>query len=558
MGEVKAQAPRVLIVLHSINIILRKAPIEEDIISHIWTRMWPWILFQNRFMLVLALDDAVDVDLPVELCSLHLSLLRRLALTDDSQIRIVVGDQAHDVRMLVLRLWQRFVHDKRLRDAVTGDDLGALLLGLLPISKSMDLTEIIDGVGGHLLDLGSLVIKHLSLITSTTHGPFPLPTIFVLLKIIDNDDFSVVETFLDQGLVKQLVALLVTIQRVPSINEAFPFHDVTCSTLLRCLRSHSGRLATISAVKSGLLLALIGCALRGHEEDPVMDIITSLLSILTEHLCYHSFLKCVERELPRLERLRLPLDTARSPFWHELSQFRQVARQRVRLKAEFADTPSMIKFCDNIECKIWVYRRDSLRCTGCQSRYHCSVGCQKEDWEHGLSHKFFCPHLEPKGGSGLPTRDKSFLRHLLHSDYLWNKLRILTLQTEHRLAGVSTDYFTEFDYRYTPVRISIHKMDALINVLPHPRKMLAVELLERMRWSHGRFHIHRAVVPDGAEAAYWSFGLRTTSTKLYDGLQELVLSRGEGRMGGDAYISILRDLISADETDEDLVELHSY
>ncbi|KAJ7098204.1 hypothetical protein C8R43DRAFT_1244377 [Mycena crocata] len=555
----KSQITGAIKTLYCLEIPIRHSLIANDIRAELWARMWPWIVFQNRFLHVLRVGDP---NLEVQGCCTHLSLLRHLAFDKRFEALDTMVHQTHDVRMLITRIWHRFVHDAALRqNQVAAGNLGDLLLAFMGISNTSDLKELIQGAGGTLFDLGSLVIKHLAVITSTAYTTLPMSTISALLRIICNDDHTVAETLVAQGLVKRLVPLLLAMQRAPRKTGDFisAVHELSYCTVSMCIRLPPGRSNAIAAVRSGLLGWIIGCASREHGNVKLMGQVVDVLPVLTGHLCYYSFVDAVRHQLEKLSEMELSSHLINSPFWHAWKQFADLARERLQVATEFDNTPSVIRFCDNLVCNVWADKQDTKRCAGCESRYYCSIPCQKADWKHGTSHKRFCKHLKPKGAPGLPTRDKSFLRHLVHANYMHNKLLILRMQMKHMLAmGSTSGYFTDFDYRHTPVRVSVHDTEELIDASRRECKTSATEMVERMRCSGGRFHIHRVTVPDGGEDRYWTFGLRTTSTEMYEGLQELVEMCGEGGMGEDIYVPMLEVLISADKADGKLVELHSY
>ncbi|KAJ7648749.1 hypothetical protein DFH06DRAFT_1209503, partial [Mycena polygramma] len=75
------------------------------------------------------------------------------------------------------------------------------------------------------------------------------------------------------------------------------------------------------------------------------------------------------------------------------------------------------RMCDSIKCNQIKEKTSLRRCARCINMYYCSPECQRQDWVSG-QHGRVCRTLANKDGADISTREKSFLRFLLHTDYI--------------------------------------------------------------------------------------------------------------------------------------------
>ncbi|KAJ6548829.1 hypothetical protein B0H19DRAFT_1265625 [Mycena capillaripes] len=157
-----------------------------------------------------------------------------------------------------------------------------------------------------------------------------------------------------------------------------------------------------------------------------------------------------------------------------------------------------------------------------------------------------------QGGTDTSTRDKAFLRFLLHADYISQKRTVLSLRGEYMASPNAREpFYTEFDYVAGVVRISVLPAKSLIEQVPAAADMVDYQL-RRLASDPSKMSLDVAVVRQGRDIRYWIFPMRSTSSELYDGLVQLVHEKGVGNITAAEYEESLELL----GQNADLIEMH--
>ncbi|KAJ7684196.1 hypothetical protein DFH06DRAFT_1476 [Mycena polygramma] len=298
-----------------------------------------------------------------------------------------------------------------------------------------------------------------------------------------------------------------------------------------------GHMHLSEALECGLLAAVVSAA-----KSPFADAVHSqssslILHVLQPFTVYHSVLsKMTGALLDAAADERAPVFKSSQlfPLW---SVLRQLAKERLDVLKYFRTRESEYKACDNDECGQMSHKRDFKRCGGCQSLYYCSAACQAHDWHHG-GHAEHCTAYRASCFSAsfftvtgsrqlrrfvdehteFGTRDRSFLRALLHYEYCFHKVHQIHLEEiKFMHSRPDTPYFILFDYRLAFAQISVKAIAEADEIELGPNGHHNVARAER---SGGRIQLHVMRLHD-VPPAYFLIPLRTNTSWVHDGLRRI-------------------------------------
>ncbi|KAJ7607273.1 hypothetical protein DFH06DRAFT_1250074 [Mycena polygramma] len=478
--------PRAIWALKSLNVLIRRGCIPPDTLLDLWPTVFDHMVLQHR---LLDAPGASHVGLEIGTFAIHLSLIRNLACTDDSAKVSAIIDGTSGIRVLLSRIWKYFVYHEefRLLQGVVVD-MDLILYGVLG-PKAKDIAGLLDGVGGSLSDLTTLIFDHLDLLISGLRlgrNDFPLRAICFLMRLVSIADDIEREAIVSRGIVPKIVVLAIALQRKGPASDAID--QLMSRAISLChlgikasLIVPSVRLSVIQALKSGLLWSLAHTMITNARTDDDNRTVKDLLRSLSANLMYYSVIRSLAKPLARLELAGWVPQLQMHECW---ATWFEVAQDALARKADFDSAPAPLRFCDNVSCDVATARNALRRCSGCESRYYCSVGCQKKDWAPDMNHKAFCPHLQPQGGPALPKKDRAFLLHTIHTGYLRRKSDILHRRAVFMTENHGTGFYTQWNFTKDwnspghPVPITIHSLEALQAVYkPATQEMQCAELM---------------------------------------------------------------------------------
>ncbi|KAJ7925605.1 hypothetical protein B0H13DRAFT_2314400 [Mycena leptocephala] len=291
--------------------------------------------------------------------------------------------------------------------------------------------EFVEGAGGSISDLGSLIM---------THFNFLVPTPRTVLSNWHADLLRASFTFVQKmynisrranigatalcaamqplGLMRTITTILCTPGDSPASDIDTVLHNYV---KFLGIIIHMPRMAVWIAegLKHGLLRAILVCADRnsgGASHTLLRDLLNETLN---PSLIYHTVVARMESVLLGVNDLARTSRFAKLPEWHN---FVLVAEELISILKGLNATKwaSFKKACDNIRCGKIRDRRRCSRCSGCKSAYYCSSDCQFVDWQDG-GHCDLCtpdPRLSLKEFHDLTWHDHAFMRTFLHRDYL--------------------------------------------------------------------------------------------------------------------------------------------
>ncbi|KAJ7612582.1 hypothetical protein FB45DRAFT_1117059 [Roridomyces roridus] len=192
--------------------------------------------------------------------------------------------------------------------------------------------------------------------------------------------------------------------------------------------------------------------------------------------------------------------------------------------------------CDNVECDKFVSANGDLkRCSCCESVYYCSADCQRLDWRRG--HRKTCAAIRShslENPDFLTSRDRSFLRTIVHKIYKTQALNIFLVQLGVMKESLilPTECVTilkytgaNFDITSSPANPELYLHNSAIPVGP-----MWQDQLSRALASNHRIHLHVIVFPRAQEQMLAKIvPVRRPNAAVWDGLHALVQEMPEGK-----------------------------
>ncbi|KAJ7766404.1 hypothetical protein DFH07DRAFT_809819 [Mycena maculata] len=538
-----------LTVLHALETMLQHSLIPDELLPDLWPEMWRCMTPQARYIAELSAEG-------LDICSLHLSIIRQLGLRDnragaDPLIVSSPGMKGH-----LTLLWGHFLRDKDLwSNPSCTTDLSRLLTSFLDHPPHED---IIEAAGGTHLDVASLVIKQVHMITSVVsetgvreeHLGFLL---FLRGQLVQSYHIGRALDVLDfLGPLKKLATVIwPTVITSPHI--AVPLLD-------GCLPLIDNQLAIFpgprESIDSRLLVLLARCGIAdiGQEDNAITNI---LGGILPGTLTFYAVLSRVEKGLRRIDALDLTPGLRQSGIWNYWLAFRQLAEERLVMKSRFDEDHKFVMFCDNIECLRTAAPTDLRRCSRCRSASYCSFICQRKDWTAG-EHRNVCrrPGSQDLEKPHLPARERAFLRYLLHHDYLKHMEDILDQQVEFFIEfGSEEPFYTQFNYIEGALSIEVLPTSQLISsCMSDEDSARGKHEIARLARSADRMQLHVAVIANAGFGRFICCPLRTVNAELPNTLSGLVMDRLEGEITDEEYDDRLK--ILGDKLIEQSLSIH--
>ncbi|KAJ7302906.1 hypothetical protein DFH08DRAFT_945482 [Mycena albidolilacea] len=234
-------------------------------------------------------------------------------------------------------------------------------------------------------------------------------------------------------------------------------------------------------------------------------------------------------------------------MFNEWSTFAELLSFRLEIMQRFdAQNGVSQRGCDNPKCCKIGAKTEFKRCSGCKAFRYCSRECQTADWHEG-AHRSACPlHRDQYRfvDERFTSRDRAFLRFLLHHDYLQARRKILFDQVPILRDNPDCPAWTMFDYRHGGVEIGTHLIDLEGENAPE-----WLDRVARTVESGGRMQLHVMLLRDGELTKFWVMPLRSNSSFVRDSVVRLGASVVDGT---DGLVGAFESL----EIPEDVVEIH--
>ncbi|KAJ7802334.1 hypothetical protein B0H14DRAFT_3488561 [Mycena olivaceomarginata] len=529
--------------------IIQRAVISLEAIFHIrpkldagfslCSRVLPWTLFiHNHREHLTGLDLTPEVEFYIDF------VVFAGGFHDDPPAYALMSSM-RGFRTLIGRAWALLpqLDNTHLLEVVLND-----LSGFIVDSDSQtpaNFEELVDGAGGTLDDLCRVIFRYIDTIVGRTGNIIPNSSVDYIRRLLsfiaDADQYPRTENkwalvplgplsqALDfAGLAAPLLSAI-TCLTTTSTPETGIALDECFMLLRRAFNAPAGSLLLEEAMEFGLLRILITCAtlncateVNNHLRYILWQVIPAGLvwEYVAKHLAesYYSALELVETDAFR-----------NCAIYKEWEDFVIMAEDRLEFMDEFNSAEFVsFKACDNMACGEIDEREYFNRCSRCNAAYYCDDGCQKADWRQGghrgvchpFGHLSLTECMQPK----IYTRQRLFLRALLHYDYTQNWSSIFVKQVNFMVENPTCSLFmTVFDYSKLPLQIEIHSAtdSTMATILGHTGQEWS-NSIARATKSAGRYQLHVMQVLDGMTGPrLFVVPLRTSSSKVHDLIREL-------------------------------------
>ncbi|KAJ6456509.1 hypothetical protein C8R45DRAFT_1222180 [Mycena sanguinolenta] len=466
-------------------------------IQDLWSRVWPWMQFAHTYRDNLPILKVVaDVGGYSQIFFAAMVVLNGLAERVSSDC---VAETPGLIR-LVVELWDVYLHNLTI---LSEKYLPALCI---PIGAHLNrhLDEVIDAAGGRM-GLVALMVKHLDLTAHQNNDAL----VYALMDKL-RPDRPLQDALTRQGLVRSL-------SRIASFTENTAMFNGCMFIIAECINTTPGPSLISEIIGNGFLDALLKHGRTSSHGGSIAD----LVAILTRAMVYFSVLSPLQVSIERLNgQLNADTfkDTTLSAAWED---FWKLAEQRLDLLNSYHTKRfSLLHACDNIECGTISNKSDFRRCSGCRTSNYCSAACQTRHWRHG-GHRDACAFMGVGQGL-LSARDRSFLRLLLHTQYLKYKGHIL----EEYL-----DFWRRFpNDEKIVLDIDLSRADGPFHTSFMPAADLAekwpggTDCLAHAGNSGGRMQLNVLRVAFGSETYEWMFPLCSATSEILDGVRRIAAS----------------------------------
>ncbi|KAJ6473305.1 hypothetical protein DFH09DRAFT_1219118, partial [Mycena vulgaris] len=267
-----------------------------------------------------------------------------------------------------------------------------------------------------------------------------------------------------------------------------------------------GRAWLSDAIQAGFLHALVLVASTHPTSTEIDEQVQLILTrVLPGYMVYRSILVHVRASLLEVEPLLKSDSFMASKSFGLWQRFYGIVRERLDFLDIFDATPSVLyKACDNMTC--WEIRPKSelQRCSTCRDLYYCSRQCQTIDWRagHRLQCELFCGIRSLPEEQQCSNQDRSFMRTLLHRDYITHRPTIFAQEISHLKKAPHQLHQVRFDYMRGPLVINVDPWpthDTLVQDCRFPADLIARHQNHgsRAAASAGQLVVHVMVIPNG-------------------------------------------------------------
>ncbi|KAF7351635.1 Ankyrin repeat-containing protein [Mycena sanguinolenta] len=395
--------------------------------------------------------------------------------------------------------------------------------------------ELIEGAGYGLGDLAALVVDTISLVAPSRENPLSAQghdLLYNVLYFVAKFDGlkpsperaalpPLCGAMVSQTLVQSLATALCAVIRTTAIDST-PSLEMILLILAYIFFSPCGYRKIPEAAKNGIFHAIIEGVRRRGPQERFKAILTQIFIPAT---VYHTVLSEISEPFREVEGLTSVDSFRRSIIFEEWSTFSDLVSSRLRIMHRFDDRTGVSqRACDNSQCCKIAAKTRFKRCSGCKAVRYCSTHCQAVDWDKGM-HQMTCAvtyHAWYKQiDQDMTSRERAFLRFMLHHDYLASKSIILADQISFFRGNPALVSCTVFNYLRGRVEIE---------TFPHSdaRQKLGVDEplwlhhVLRASDSDRRMDVHIMLLPDGGGARFWVVPLRTNNSVMRDSLIRLM------------------------------------
>ncbi|KAJ7492952.1 hypothetical protein B0H11DRAFT_975399 [Mycena galericulata] len=416
----------------------------------LWPRVWKWMEVLVLYRHCLPPPIPSESEMTMLLIPTIISFF-----TEPETDYAPVISATPGVRLFFAQSWGGWIAHADMR----GLGCASFFISRETFDSPTNLEEYIHGVGGTATDLCSLVMRQINFFAShpyTQERPLYIKAVTSFVIAL-RDKAGLLDILLECGLMRAIITVVIALS---GSDIQYDTGDLInhCFSILHNAMQHTQWLKSMSEMlEAGLLPIMVSMA----EKDNLSEYAAALLRIyFPKGLLYHSVLSRVEASLPTVMELPSPPGVVSSP--DILDDWRlswDMLRDRIATKRIYDSAPFSGRICDNMECGLIATKETFRRCSGCQRRVYCSPECQTKDWRD--DHRSRCKLLRTALLDPAGSRDRAFMRGILHRDYEKQSVRIMTTQIHFMVTHPNTRFFTVFNYDNFPPTIEVHPFQPL-------------------------------------------------------------------------------------------------
>ncbi|KAK7001887.1 hypothetical protein R3P38DRAFT_2557709 [Favolaschia claudopus] len=416
--DLRVQVVQVFFCLRGICLLDGRNAVLKEALPEIWERALPWIPF---------LPDTPWMDImgPQLQYSLFVTLIRlcRENKAVDEQI-----DGMPSLVAIIGRAW-RYLLDKaedneeELRDVCH-------FFGLWFRHKTWNseaFNELVLGAGGTRADVASLIIKHFNHLIPTTDTQLTNRMVLQLVGIVyfigctsasirGLYDYAFRDALLSEGLIPVLTRVAIVLNRSQEDVVNIQLQGVF-GAIVDHVSTFPRQRWILSALSVDFFRVVFACAAPRLKDFTYQHVEFLLREVLPGVTVYHSVLCQLRVCLEEFDTSAVFTAEGNEGFLKLWQSFLALVESRLKILDEYPGIASNVtRACDNLECTRLSRKRTLRRCSACENAYYCSESCQLADWIN--SHRDGCAYLSARRSrqTHLTTRDRSFLRALVHHD----------------------------------------------------------------------------------------------------------------------------------------------
>ncbi|KAJ7889631.1 hypothetical protein B0H13DRAFT_2666161 [Mycena leptocephala] len=475
----------------------------EDLPSDTFPQLWPGVWAWTQFMT----QDPGCMPVDVAAHEVYVTILDVLGSLRDERMTTQLMEGEDGFRHFVARSWAIIVEM---------DDAERLLrkVGLLQIcnflriktiTNPVQLEDLIHGSGGTPAHLASLVAKFIGFF-SVNEGQDVFNLLQYGLNFINRVEMACSDfrgAILGVGVVRVVTEALCKVCSYPKFDRGLDHGalQLAFQFLGNMIITSPGYPWITEALSAGLLRAIVTFGIYDEHVDP--ELLAAVLKTISKYTVYYSVLQRMEASLLEAAGIADSEAFQKSPISGAWSSFTHIVRQRLRVKKLYdSDEHISMKACDNAQCHIVGQKLKFQSCAACHSVYYCSPTCQLIDWRVG-GHRARCKKIRSHSlmnPNPIGTRNRSFLRAVLHTEYEENRCGIILCQLAFMSESPGMEFLTMFDYVDDGAcRIRCIPMD---QANQQDLSLQLEDCVARALVSEGRMVLHLMIVAEGKDRCH--------------------------------------------------------
>ncbi|KAJ7744733.1 hypothetical protein DFH07DRAFT_834222 [Mycena maculata] len=501
--------------------------------ADLWLRLFAWVQFVQMFRDLLSAGFKADIPSEEALLLGFVTFSRDIC--EHGQNKLMITSTA-GFKSIAVRAWRCLVNNQDislLEDALYNS------LPFIAIAPSLA-HEIIDGAGGTIDDLATLVVRHFDLVlVEGPDTPLSRPRLGLIhyaLEIWAHVDGMGVYlqgarespqrltlALIARGIVRPLTRVFCLVSSSADPDSARVIEQ--CLILLGALfLTRDGYRVLRFALQSGLLHALLCSSQRVLSANAFQGLGFLLADILAPATVYYYVLSDLWTAYSEVAD-NIDRDSFTDPqigvAWGIVE--RTTLHRHDVLRSFESEDHVCRRACDNVQCGIIKEKTRFWRCSGCFALFYCSKECQRLDWRRG--HRAFCSFYR-SGHTDIhlnyTSRERAFIRALLYHDFKENKFQIYRESAATWVTKPNAELVVFFDYNFADVVISVRELSESGLTGPRPAHHWP-DMIARASTSDGRMSLNGVILPEaaGIQDRCRVIPLHTPTPAVYDRLKRI-------------------------------------